>query len=148
MDLSGNRITVMLANHAEVTPNGLLSCLSAGIGITGPGPTAYSLCGFVEINPANLRARDQHTIAFHLVDADGHLWLNEQGQPLMLELNFTGASASPEVAPGTIVTIPFALSLNGLQLPAGRYEWVAHLNGDTEPGWSASFMVRAPQPVE
>jgi hypothetical protein len=80
-----------------------------------------------------------------LLTADGHHAVTAPTpfgeQPLKVEATFeVGRPAGlPE---GSEVEHNFAISLGGLPLAPGRYEWRLTIDGVENDAWSASFFVR------
>jgi hypothetical protein len=86
------------------------------------------------------RTNEQHDVRAELLTSDG-VPVEIEGQEVALEGQFE-IGRPPGVKPGTELLVPLTLSIRGLPLPAGSYEWKLLVGGD--PAVSRPFVVAAP----
>ena len=137
-----NKVTLMLAQFAKATTNGMLDVMGGGWTQVGPQPSPYFLAGLVEL-PWDA-AGIEHTARFDLLDDQGKPVTNEgpdgEQAPVYAEGQFHVAPA-PGTRRGTPLTVPFAIPIGAMQLPPGRFEWRLEVDGEAHEDWRLGFTV-------
>jgi len=128
--------TVLLCDYAEAV-NGKLYVMGGGWNVAfaadQPMNAALAILVIVPWDQTNAR----HELRVELVDEDGNVVEVQER-----EVRFTGEfelGRPPGIKAGTSLNAPFAWNLQGLQLPAGSYEWKLWIDG--EPIESRAFQV-------
>lgn len=130
---------LILCDHAEAV-NGKLYINGGGWNLLfAPGhPITISLAILIEVpwDQANV----QHTLRADLLTSDGDL-VSIEGNDLSLQGGFE-IGRPPGVKPGTPLNTPIAMTINGLVLDVGGYEWRLFI--DDEPVARRPFQVSQP----
>ena len=151
MDLSADKqmkVTMYLCDYATVTPDGKVTSVGAFWTQIGPGPVMFWIAGGVEV-PWN-STNTQHQFRFDCVDLDGNgvmIDTPEGEQPLFAEGGFN-VGRPVELRPGSSVTLPIAIPIGPVELPAGSHlEWRLSVDGETREDWRLPFQTR-PQSLQ
>lgn len=133
---------IILCDAAQSDPSGKLHMLGAGWSITS-SPTAPQAVAVLIKVPWD-RTNQQLTLTLQLLDADGHpvLLPSPVGQTPVAVGSTLEVGRPPSVPAGSPIDASFALNVQPMPLPPGRYEWRLDLAGETS---SAPFLVRSPQ---
>ena len=133
---------ILLADSAQVV-NGKLYLLGGGWNQIGPKPTAMAvvLRFLVPWDQTN----QKHRWSLRLLDEDGHPVMvgpAGSGRPIEVSGQFE-AGRPPGTEPGTETSIPVAVNVGAIPLPAGRrLEWRLFVDEETHEDWRESFRVR------
>jgi hypothetical protein len=141
------RVTLLLAQAAQVVPNGTVSMLGAGATqIAADQP--FAIAGAIEL-PWDAAGVD-HKMRLELLDDQGKPVMTETDdgqQPVFIEGMFQVAPM-PGLRRGTPLSMPIGINLGPQPLqPASRYEWRLELNGQAHEDWRLGFNT-VPQPPQ
>lgn len=133
---------MILCDAAQSDASGKLHMLGAGWSITS-SPTAPQAVAVLIKVPWD-RTNQLLQLRLQLFDADGHpvLLPSAVGQEPILVESTLEVGRPPGVPAGSPIAASFALNVQPMPLPPGRYDWRLDLAGET---FSASFLVRSPQ---
>lgn len=131
--------SIILCDAAQSDSVGKLHMLGAGWSTT-TSPTAPQAVAVLIKVPWD-RANQPLTLKLQLLDADGHpaLLPSPVGQTPILVESTLEVGRPPGIPAGSPIGASFALNVQPMPLPPGRYEW--HLDIADEP-FSAFFLVR------
>jgi len=141
------KVTMVLCDSAQVS-DGKLHLLGGGWTVTGPGPVPSAIAMIVEVPWDQANTTIPFTLA--LRDADGQP-VSQEGPtgsgPVMIDAAIE-VGRPPGVPAGTPLTVPLALGIPPLDLPAGRrYSWDFTLAGETREDWHLAFSTRGAPPA-
>lgn len=134
------QVTVLLGDFVRAV-DGKLDVLGAGwdtMRLDTPAPFGIGM--LVDVLPA---AATRFAVELWLEDADGRQVLNGDGNPIHMRVDVE--TSPPPDRGGVPLTVPLAVNFSPLTgLDAGRYRFVAAVDGRTRPHWSRSFSIVAP----
>ena len=132
---------IILCDAAVADPGGKVHMLGAGWSQTGT-PTAPHAVAVLAKIPWD-RANERIPMVVRLVDADGrNVGLSgPDGEPVQVETHGEfEVGRPPGMEPGSPIDASFAMTIQSMPLPPGRYEWQLEL---AEAAFSTAFQVRA-----
>ena len=135
--IPGVRVTLMLADYAQVS-NGKLTLVGGGWSqMTTQGPFGFWVGGVLQV-PWD-QANAKHTFRLDLLDADGKpIPTGEGDNTLHVDGEFElGRPAG--IKPGTPLDFPLAFPFGPLVLEGGRYELRLSIDGETREDWYLAF---------
>lgn len=133
------KVTMMLADAAQAV-DGKLYILGGGWSITGPAPTPHALAMIIQ-TPWDLANR-KHQFELELVDADGHAFVDDAGNPVALNGEFE-PGRPPGLKPGAWLETNMAINVPPLKFnPNSSYEWRLRVNGESKEDWHLPFTTR------
>jgi hypothetical protein len=134
--------TLLLADAAQVTPDGKLHALGIGWTHTGSPVTAPSAIAFILHVPWSETNR-KITWTLDLLDADGKPVILQTGPESTTTIHMQQeieVGRPPGTKPGSAINAPFAMMVSPMPLDPDRtFVWVLRI-GDRE--WRASFTTR------
>ncbi|GAA3430963.1 hypothetical protein GCM10018954_005640 [Kutzneria kofuensis] len=135
-------LTILLADAAQVSHDQKVSALGLGWTATQAPLPPHAVVVFFEIdwNETNQRV---HTKII-LVNADGHpvRQQTETGEQEIFAEGEMEFGRPPGLPAGTPITFPITFGIApGIQLPSGRYEWRASVDGHEKTHWRRAFLV-------
>lgn len=134
---------LLLADNAQVV-NGKLYLLGGGWNQIGPKPTGMAVV--IRFLVPWDETNQKHRWALRLLDEDGHpvvIGSGDGARPVEISGQFE-AGRPVGTEPGTETSIPVAVNVGALPLPAGkRLEWRLFVDEQTQESWRESFRVRA-----
>jgi hypothetical protein len=126
------KTTLLLCDYAQEVA-GKLYVLGGGWSIYRGSPVTMGLAVKIGVpwDAANMR----HEFVARLVTEDGGdpVLPKSEGGAEAMRVEFQGQFESgrpPGLSPGSELDAPFAVNITGLPLPAGRYEWQVHIDGE------------------
>lgn len=138
-------VAFILADAAQVSPDGKVHILGAGWRICGPAVGPHTVVALVSMAGHELGV--DHTFTLDLVDEDGHPVVVEtpQGQMTVRAEGTISGEGAPELPFAAPADVPFVVPIGGgLPLrPGSTYVWQLWLDGETRDDWRCSFYVRA-----
>lgn len=136
------KVSLLLADFAQTTPDGKVTIVGAGWSVIRPG-APFAIAALMKI-PWD-RANERHQFRLQLLTADGEAVLvdTENGaEPIVLEGEFE-AGRPAGLKPGTELDSAIAINLHGLPLPAdSRLEWRLSINDQDREDWCLPFTTR------
>lgn len=134
------RAQLLLCDHAQVA-EGKLFINGGGIDtIRGPMlPPGCTVAIHLQI-PWD-RGNDPLDFVLELLTEDGESVASDENG---LQIRFQGVvevGRPPGLKPGTSLTLPLAVPVGGIQLPAGRYEWRLRFDGKSHETWQQTFTI-------
>lgn len=144
MTLKSARVSLMLAEHATVAPDGKLYINGGGLAVFEP-QHAYYIVAQIEMPWESMGM--SHQVSMELVDQDGHsvtpvLPPGMEAQPLRVDGGFE-AGAGPGMLKGSPLIVSIPISVGPCQLPGGqRYEWRLTIDGQVHEDWRIGFQTR------
>jgi hypothetical protein len=138
-------VRILLATAANLDAAGQVNALGLGWNIIGPPP----LPGFVVIVTAEApegQGEEPFDVQVKLLDsAKTPVVIGEQGAEQTMDVHFQAEAAPSATRPaGLTGGTTLILQLGpGILLEPGMYEWVAWVEGETQPNWRRRFYVRA-----
>lgn len=133
-------VTILLCDYAE-SINGKLYITGGGwTQFRGAEPVNCSVA--VSMSVPWTQANQRHSLSLELLQEDGQIVLDPDGQPMRVDGNFE-VGRPPGSVPGDALTNTMAFGFQGLDLPSGGYKFSFSIDG-TEMG-AARFRVTRPQ---
>jgi len=134
---------LLLADSAQVV-NGKMYVLGGGWNQIGPKPSAMAVV--IRFVVPWDETNKKHQWVLRLLDEDGRsviLGNAENARPIEVKGQFeAGRPVGSE--PGSDTSIPIAVNIGSLPLPAGkRLEWRLFVDEETQDGWREPFRVRS-----
>jgi hypothetical protein len=134
------RATMMLADHAQVA-DGKLFISGGGWSVCArQAPCAVAVLFHVPWQETGQRI----AFALRLLDEDGRPVVQPGAKdklPIQVNGHFT-ARRSPEMTPGTEVTVPLSFNTVLDLAPDARYTWVLEVDGQADDSWRLPFATR------
>jgi hypothetical protein len=124
------RAYIVLCDFAEQDPTGKIHILGAGWSQTGPAPSPHGVVVFFKMPsnrkhptiPVQLRMMNDRGSVVEIPGPAGIQRLDIAGQ-----IELQGPNVDPEDS--FEMEVAFTVNLNAMLLPAGRYTWVAEVDG-------------------
>ena len=137
------KVTMVLCDFAQVSPDGKMTIVGAFWTVCGPGPVTFFIAGAFEV-PWQAANRT-HRLRLDCVDFDGHSVMvptPDGDQPLVVLGEFA-AERPEDLRPGPGLPVPFVIPVGPVQLPpGGQFEWRLSIDGDTREDWRLPFSTR------
>lgn len=132
---------MLLASHAEVA-EGRLFLAGGSWSIIGPQPVPFAVALVLELPWNRSAAPVEYSLLLRLVslESDPVLVQAPTGEELTL-LDRSVTVGPGRTGPAHRLRFPVAVNSPALPLPPGDYEWRLWIDQETEPGWSAGFVV-------
>lgn len=117
---------LILCDHAVTEPSGKVHMLGAGWSVTGTPTAPQAVVVMLKI-PWD-RTNQRITLRLQLMDSDGRIVRLDgpEGQQAIEMEHEIEAGRPAGLAPGSMIDASFALNVQPMPLPPGRYEWRLH----------------------
>lgn len=142
------KVTLLLCDNAQTSPDNKLYAFGAGWTVTTAGAAPSGIAGMIEV-PWD-RTDDSHQWRLELVTADGQAVTVQgpEGEQALLVEGEISTGRPPGWIHGAPVPIPLAINFGPLPLEHGaRYEWRFTIGGESDDNWRLPFATRPMPPA-
>jgi hypothetical protein len=137
--LSDWKVMVMLAQFAQALPNATVNIIGGGITAIPSKVPVLFIAGTIQAGWGVIGSN--HTFRIELQDEHGTHVTNDQGEPILVEGEFSMAPA-PGIPFGTPLSLPLLVPITPPELtPGTRYEFKLAIDGQASEDWNLGFVV-------
>ena len=131
------RVSLMLAQWAQVHPNGTLNIMGGGMTVVPYPLPGMFIAGSLQFGWGAIGA--EHAIRIDLLDDQAQPVPNADDEPVVITGKFPLAPL-PGITWGTTLGVPLVVPVGPLTLaPSSRYEWRVEVDGEWYPDWDLPF---------